>query len=76
MQGIDTNKWTFIGSIAEKDAKIHQLTDDYKEMKQDLDEIKTKYHTLLRKSNVKESEYVNWDSDIITDWILSRRRIP
>merc|ERR1719245_1122510 len=30
-----------------------------------------KYNKLYRKSNIDENDYINWDSDIITDWILN-----
>ena len=33
--------------------------------------IKEKYQTLLRKTNIDESEHQNWDSEQIVDWTLS-----
>ena len=46
------------------------LSDECKELKHDLMDVKAKYNQLLRKNNIKESEYKEWDSDIITDWII------
>ena len=48
-----------------------KLNEECKELQTDLTEMTKKYNTLYRKSNIDESNYMNWDSDNITDWIIN-----
>eukprot|EP01083_Nonionella_stella_P092686 259527_1 len=47
------------------------LSEECKEYKLKLDEIQTKYNELLRNTGMSGKNYKTWDSDTITDWILS-----
>ena len=47
------------------------LNEECKELKLELNEIKNKYNKLYRKYNIDIKNYKNWDSDKITDWIIS-----
>ena len=61
--------------VNHKYAQIQQqnieLNDEQKELKMELADVKDKYNKLLRKTNLNESKYLEWDSDMIVDWILS-----
>eukprot|EP01084_Bolivina_argentea_P236207 397233_1 len=48
-----------------------KLNEECKELHSKLTEMKAKYNKLYRKINIKESEYMSWNSDNITDWIIS-----
>merc|ERR1712032_1789853 len=47
-----------------------KLNEECKELQMDLNEMTVRYNKLYRKSNIDENDYMNWDSGIITDWIL------
>ena len=62
--------------IINKDATIEkvrkeniELNEECKELKHDLEDVKAKYEELKR-MNINEEEFMKWESDTITDWIV------
>ena len=69
---------TAIQELQRKNAQLQQknmeLNEEQKEMNMELNElrdIKDKYDKLLRKSRLDESQYMIWDGNTITDWMMT-----
>ncbi len=54
-------------NIKMKESNI-KLNAECKEFQTDLNEMTEKYERILRKSNIRESNYMKWDSDSIGDF--------
>eukprot|EP01084_Bolivina_argentea_P107721 192578_1 len=63
------NKHKYESLIREKDAKICQLTDDYKELQQDHNQLRRKFKSLKEKMG-KNGGFEIWEYTDVVDWIM------
>ena len=47
-----------------------ELNDEQKELKMELEEMTQKYNE-LKKLNIDESKFMDWDTETVVDWMLS-----
>lgn len=52
---------------------FNKVSNECKELRDNLRIITEKYNKLLRKGDLDESKHLSWNSDLITDWIISLR---
>eukprot|EP01083_Nonionella_stella_P178411 630144_1 len=55
----------------ELQGKYDDSSAECKELQMELKTVSAKYNALYRKTNINTENYLTWDSDTITDWIIS-----